>query len=65
MQACWKATNEVNDEVAAKNAAFKKIYEPWRKNRDEEFLWFSVAERTFDDFMVGATRAAPAAAKKS
>jgi TRAP-type mannitol/chloroaromatic compound transport system substrate-binding protein len=65
MQACWKATNEVNEEVAAKNPAFKKILEPYNKFRNEEFLWFSVAERSFDDFMVGATRTAPAAAKKS
>ena len=64
MQACYKATIEVNEETAAKNEKFKKIYEPWKKFRDEEDLWFSVAENNFDNFMIGATRGAPAAAKK-
>ena len=27
---------EVYDEIAAKNAKFKKIYEPWKKFRDEQ-----------------------------
>ena len=63
-QACYKATIEVNEETAAKNEKFKKIYGPWKQYRDEQDLWFSVAENNFDNFMVGATRAAPAAAKK-
>ncbi|MEP7329054.1 MAG: TRAP transporter substrate-binding protein [Betaproteobacteria bacterium] len=59
MQACYKAANEVFSETMAKNAAFKKVYEPWKKFRDEEVLWFSVAEKNFDDFMTVATRAQP------
>ena len=57
MQACYKAAEEVFDETMAKNAAFKKVFEPWKKFRDEEILWMSVAEKRFDDFMIGATRA--------
>ena len=64
MQACYKATVEVNEETASKNEKFKKIYEPWKQFRDEQDLWFSVAENNFDNFMIGATRSAPAAAKK-
>ncbi len=64
MVACYKAANEVFEETMAKNAKFKKVYEPWKKFRDEENLWFSVAEKRFDDFMMTATRqrtdAAPA-----
>ena len=59
MTACYKAANEVYEETMAKNAAFKKIYEPWKKFRDEGFTWFSVAESRFDNFMIGATRLAP------
>ncbi len=55
MQASWKAANEVYDETMAKNAAFKKIYEPWKKFRDEEILWFRVTENAFDNFMARAT----------
>jgi TRAP-type mannitol/chloroaromatic compound transport system substrate-binding protein len=63
MAACFKAATEVFDETMAKNANFKKIFEPWKKFRDEENLWFSVAENRFDNFMIAATRAAPAAKK--
>jgi len=64
MTACFKASLEVMDETMAKNAAFKKVYEPWKKFRDEEILWMSVSEKNFDDFMIGATRSAPAAPAK-
>jgi TRAP-type mannitol/chloroaromatic compound transport system substrate-binding protein len=64
MNACYKAANEVFEETNAKNAKFKTIYEPWKKFRDEQALWFSVAENRFDNFMIAATRAAPAPAKK-
>jgi len=64
MQACYKAATEVFDETMAKNEKFKKVFEPWKKFRDEENLWFSVAEKQFDDFMISATRSAPAAPAK-
>src|SRR5437660_1649016 len=63
MQASYKAATEVFDETAAKNASFKKVFEPWRKFRDEEILWFRVAEQNFDQFM--ATAGAQPAAKKT
>src|SRR5438876_7697699 len=63
MQASYKAATEVFDETSAKNAAFKKVFEPWRKFRDEEILWFRVAEQNFDQFM--ATANTQPAAKKT
>jgi len=62
MQACWKAANEVFDETSASNPRFKKVYEPWRKFRDENILWFRVAEQNFDTFMATATSQSPTAA---
>jgi TRAP-type mannitol/chloroaromatic compound transport system substrate-binding protein len=50
MEACMKAAFELYDETAAKNANFKKIYEPWKAFRDEQYLWFRVAEQTLDNF---------------
>ncbi|HTJ97085.1 MAG TPA: TRAP transporter substrate-binding protein [Rhodocyclaceae bacterium] len=44
-------------ELAAKNPRFARIYVPWRKFRDEQMLWFGVAERPYDNF-VGATASA-------
>jgi TRAP-type mannitol/chloroaromatic compound transport system substrate-binding protein len=51
MQACYKAAFELYDETAAKNASFKKVYEPWKAFRDTEYQWFRVAESTFDNFV--------------
>src|SRR5581483_4690474 len=39
-------------EIAAKNAAFKKIYEPWKKFLDDEHQWFRVEEQQFDNYML-------------
>jgi TRAP-type mannitol/chloroaromatic compound transport system substrate-binding protein len=51
MEACMKATFELYEEVAAKNDKFKAVYEPWKKFRDEQYLWSRVAENTFDNFV--------------
>ena len=56
MAACFKATNEVYDEIATKNAKVKTIYEPWKAFRNEQVSWFQVAENRFDNFMIAAQR---------
>ncbi len=56
MQACWKAANEVYAEESAKNPKFKKVYDSWRPFRDDQILWFRVAEQNFDNFMAGANQ---------
>ena len=56
MAACYKATQEVYDEIATKNDKFKKIYEPWKKFRGDEVEWFSISENRFDNFMIAAQR---------
>jgi TRAP-type mannitol/chloroaromatic compound transport system substrate-binding protein len=50
LDACYKATNEFFGEQSAKSAEFKKIYDAWSKFRDEENLWFRVAEQNLDDY---------------
>jgi TRAP-type mannitol/chloroaromatic compound transport system substrate-binding protein len=60
MQACYKAAFELYDETAKTNENFRKIYEPWKKFRDEEYLWFRVAENSFDTFVYGAGQQATA-----
>jgi TRAP-type mannitol/chloroaromatic compound transport system substrate-binding protein len=56
MEACYKAAQELYGELAAKSPEFKKIYGPWRKFRDDQYLWFRVAENTFDNFVYTAGR---------
>lgn len=52
LEACYKATFEVYDETAAKNAWFKKVYEAWLPFRKLEYEWFSIAEHTFERFVL-------------
>ncbi|KAB0265257.1 TRAP transporter substrate-binding protein [Microvirga brassicacearum] len=54
LDAANKAAVEVYDEVSAKNADFKKIYESVRGFRNEEYLWFQVAEYAYDTYMIRA-----------
>ena len=54
LEAAYKATNEVYDEVSAKNADFKKVIEAVKGFRNEEYLWFQVAEYAYDTFMIRA-----------
>jgi TRAP-type mannitol/chloroaromatic compound transport system substrate-binding protein len=50
LDACYKASLETFDEYSAKSADFKKVYESWAKFRDEENLWFRVAEHSLDSY---------------
>ena len=52
LDACFKATNETYEEIAAKNADFKKIYEAMKEVRGDGYLWFQIAEHTFDSYMM-------------
>jgi TRAP-type mannitol/chloroaromatic compound transport system substrate-binding protein len=54
LEACFKAANELYDELSAKNQDFKKIYDAYRAFRNEEYLWFQVAEYSYDTFMIRA-----------
>jgi len=56
MAACYKAATEVYDEFATKNAKFKKVYDSWKKFRNDQNQWFAVAESRFDNFMIAAER---------
>jgi TRAP-type mannitol/chloroaromatic compound transport system substrate-binding protein len=51
--AAYKASLEVYKEAGEKSPAFAKIYQSMVKFRDEQLLWFRVAEKGFDDFMHG------------
>ncbi|UYN96983.1 MAG: ABC transporter substrate-binding protein [Enhydrobacter sp.] len=51
LEACYGAANDLYAETVVKNARFRKIYESWRQFRNEQVLWFRVAESTFDNFM--------------
>jgi TRAP-type mannitol/chloroaromatic compound transport system substrate-binding protein len=52
LEACLKATNELWGEVSAKNADFKKSIDAMQAYRSDQYLWWQVAEYTFDSFMI-------------
>ena len=52
MEAALNASAEVNAEVSAANADYKKIWESQKAFRDDENLWWQVAEYTYESFMI-------------
>jgi TRAP-type mannitol/chloroaromatic compound transport system substrate-binding protein len=54
MEAALKAANEIYADLSAKNPDFKRAYDALKTFRNEEYLWFQVAEYTYDNFMIRA-----------
>ena len=52
LEASFKASNELYDEISAKNPDFKKLYDVVRAFRNEEYLWFQIAEYAYDSFLI-------------
>jgi hypothetical protein len=51
-EASYKARQESYKEVSAKNADCKKVLDSMVEFRGNEYLWWQVAELSFDAFMV-------------
>ena len=54
MEAALKNANDLYGELSSKNADFKRVYDALKTFRNEEYLWFQVAEYTYDNFMIRA-----------
>src|SRR6476620_5038447 len=52
MEACLKASNEVNAETSAANPSYKKVWRSEEAFKNDEYLWWQVAEYSFDSFMI-------------
>jgi TRAP-type mannitol/chloroaromatic compound transport system substrate-binding protein len=52
MEACWKAATEVYNDLNAKNDKFKKVYDSYMNFRNDEYLWWQVAEFNYDNFII-------------
>jgi len=50
LQAAERAAYEVYAELGKKSAHWKRVYPDWKKYRDDQFLWFRVAESTYDNY---------------
>lgn len=56
MDASYQHATAVMEEEAARNPAFRKIYEPWKRFRSDQNQWASVAEFTMQDYLIRAGR---------
>ncbi len=63
MEAAQKAAFELYEELAGKSKHFMRIYDGWLKFRADQFLWFRVAEISYDNF-VFTSAVRPGARKK-
>jgi TRAP-type mannitol/chloroaromatic compound transport system substrate-binding protein len=52
MDACWKAAQELHDEIAKTNASFKKVKESMEAFQGAAYPWFRVAELNYDSYMI-------------
>jgi len=52
MEACLKASQEVNAETSAANPDYKKVWDSILAFRNDEYLWWQVAEFGYDNFMI-------------
>jgi len=50
MAAAREKAEALFEEQAAKDAAYRKILEPWKKFREESFGWFATAEKAYAAF---------------
>jgi TRAP-type mannitol/chloroaromatic compound transport system substrate-binding protein len=52
LDACYGAANELYKETSAANADFKKVYDHMVAFRSDQYLWWQVAEYTFDTYQI-------------
>ena len=50
LEAAEKASFELYEELKGKSKHWARVYPEWKKFRDEQFLWFRVAESTNDNY---------------
>ena len=56
MDAAYKFSTQVMEEEAAKNAKFKKIYDPWKRFRQDQNTWASVSEAQMQNYLISIGR---------
>jgi len=52
MEACLKASHEVNAETSAANPDYRRVWESLQAFRNDGYAWWQVAEFSYDNFMI-------------
>jgi TRAP-type mannitol/chloroaromatic compound transport system substrate-binding protein len=50
LQAAWRESHGLYEDLSAKNPNFKKVWENYRAFRNEQYQWFRVAENSYESF---------------
>ncbi len=56
LEACYKAATELYAEIGSRNEPFRKAVAAMTAFRGDAYLWWQVAEYTYDNFMIRAVR---------
>ena len=59
LEAAEIASYELYEELKVKSKHWARVYPEWKKFRDEQYLWFRVAESTFDNYSFFSKIGAP------
>jgi TRAP-type mannitol/chloroaromatic compound transport system substrate-binding protein len=59
LDACFKASFQTFDELAAKDADFDRLYQAWKAFLVDSNLWFRVAEHSLDSYRYAASVTPP------
>jgi len=57
LEVCYQATNDLYADLSRQNAKFKAMADSYLAFRSDEYLWWQVAEYSFDNFMIRQRRA--------
>ena len=57
IEACYKSATDLYGQLGAENPRFKKIADCYFAFRSDQYLWWQVAEYSFDNFMIRQRRA--------
>ena len=57
IEACYKSATDLYGQLGSENARFKKIADSYFAFRSDQYLWWQVAEYSFDNFMIRQRRA--------
>ncbi|MDQ1919760.1 TRAP transporter substrate-binding protein [Massilia pseudoviolaceinigra] len=56
MDEAYKISTQVMEEEASRNAKFKKVYDPWKRFRNDQNMWASVSEQVMQNYMISIGR---------
>jgi TRAP-type mannitol/chloroaromatic compound transport system substrate-binding protein len=51
MDAAREAATAILEEEAARSPEYRRVYDPWRKARQEGFRWFNTAELAYESYV--------------